>query len=305
MPVTKRYDLARMTTTTTGYGTITLGAAVSGCLSFGAAGAQDQDAISYAITDGVSSETGWGVYTASGTTLTRNVYKSTNGNAAINLSGNAQVFITVLAEDYTAGQVQNGLPATPAAGNATLFSLVDLLPVMTTSSAPAGYVASASSSYSGTPYPYVLTAARPSTASGWLTNNTSTGWVQFQLPVAKVAKYYDFIGWFNDTWNGRIPTAWQFQGSNDGTTWTTLDTQSGQAAYNGVAWSTIGYSCASNTTAYLYYRINVTANNGNGYMGFNRFRIFGIDTPKAGKPAKIFLLDENGNIAPAGSGFYD
>jgi len=97
--VSTHYNLARMTTSTTGTGTITLGAAASGFLSFAGAGASDGDTVTYAIQDGANSEIGYGVYTASGTTLTRTVLKSTNANAAIALSGSAQVFITVAAED--------------------------------------------------------------------------------------------------------------------------------------------------------------------------------------------------------------
>ena len=100
--MSKFYDLARMTTATTGGGTITLGSAVSSFLSFSGAGVSDQDTITYAIEDGANREIGHGVYSSSGTTLTRNVLKSTNSDAAINLSGTAQVFITLAAEDFTA-----------------------------------------------------------------------------------------------------------------------------------------------------------------------------------------------------------
>ncbi len=106
-------NLARMTTATTGTGTITLGsAATSGgvtFLSFAAAGVADGDTVTYAIADTNASEIGRGVYTASGTTLTRTVLKSTNSNAAINLSGNAQVFITAAAEDLPAIAVGKAL----------------------------------------------------------------------------------------------------------------------------------------------------------------------------------------------------
>jgi hypothetical protein len=90
----KLYNLARMTTATTGTGTIALGAAVSGYLTFALAGVANGDVVTYAIKDGANSEIGEGVYTASGTTLTRSVLKSTNANAAVNLSGAAEVFIT-------------------------------------------------------------------------------------------------------------------------------------------------------------------------------------------------------------------
>lgn len=97
----KLYNLARMTTTTVGTGTITLGAAVSGYLTFASAGAANGDVVSYGIKDGANSEVGTGTYTTSGTTLTRTVTKSTNANAAISLSGAAEVFITPRAEDLT------------------------------------------------------------------------------------------------------------------------------------------------------------------------------------------------------------
>lgn len=93
-------NLARMTTATVGAGTITLGSAVSGFLSFAAAGIADGQKISYGIADGASGEAGRGTYTAAGTTLSRDtISQSTNGGSAISLSGAAQVFVTALAED--------------------------------------------------------------------------------------------------------------------------------------------------------------------------------------------------------------
>jgi hypothetical protein len=100
MAVVKLYNLARMTTATTGTGTLALGSAVEGFLSFAAAGVADGETVTYAIQDGVNSEIGRGVYTAAGTTLTRSVLKSTNSDAAIALSGSAQVFITCAREDF-------------------------------------------------------------------------------------------------------------------------------------------------------------------------------------------------------------
>lgn len=106
----KLYNLARMTTATTGTGIITLGSSVSGYLSFSGTGVADGDVIAYGISDGSNSEVGTGVYTASGTTLTRSVTKSTNSNAAISLSGTAQVFITARAEDIVPDEArQNAL----------------------------------------------------------------------------------------------------------------------------------------------------------------------------------------------------
>ena len=94
-------NLARMTTATTGTGTITLGSAVSGFLSFDGAGVPDGATVSYGVKDTGASEAGRGKYTKSGTTLSRDtISESTNGGSAINLSGAAEVFVTALAEDF-------------------------------------------------------------------------------------------------------------------------------------------------------------------------------------------------------------
>lgn len=120
----KLYNLARMSTATTGTGTITLGSAVTGFLSFASAGVADGDTVTYAIQDGSASEIGRGVYTASGTTLTRSVLKSTNAGSALNLSGQAQVFITPAAEDFmsnTAGSsTDNAIARWDGTGGNTL-----------------------------------------------------------------------------------------------------------------------------------------------------------------------------------------
>ena len=99
--MSKLFNLARMTTATTGTGTITLGSAVSGFLTFATAGAANGDIVSYGIKDGANSEVGIGTYTTTGTTLTRTVITSTNSNAAISLSGSAEVFITPSARDIS------------------------------------------------------------------------------------------------------------------------------------------------------------------------------------------------------------
>ena len=97
--MTKLVNRAKMTTATTGTGTITLGSASSGYQSFADAGVADSDVVRYVIEDGVNWEIGTGTYTASGTTLSRTVSESSNADAAITLSGNAVVYITAVVAD--------------------------------------------------------------------------------------------------------------------------------------------------------------------------------------------------------------
>lgn len=98
----KLFNLARMTVTgTPGTGTITLNAATSNHISFSSAGVANGDIVAYGIEDGTASEAGFGTYTSSGTTLTRNLVNSTTGSL-ISLTSAAEVFITPLARDLVA-----------------------------------------------------------------------------------------------------------------------------------------------------------------------------------------------------------
>ena len=94
---------AKMSTSTTGTGTITLGSAESGYQTFADAGVANGDVVRYIIEDtGGAFEIGTGTYTSSGSTLSRTVSESSNSDAAINLSGSATVFIGATAEDIPA-----------------------------------------------------------------------------------------------------------------------------------------------------------------------------------------------------------
>lgn len=106
--MTKLVNRAKMTTATTGTGTITLGSAVDAYQTFAVAGVSDGDIVRYVIEDGDAWEIGTGTYTASGTTLTRTVSESSSAGSAITLSGEAVVFVSIFAEDL-AEEVDYGL----------------------------------------------------------------------------------------------------------------------------------------------------------------------------------------------------
>ena len=92
----------KVVTSTTGTGTITLGSAVAGFQTFSDGSVSDGDTVRYTIEDADYWEIGSGVFNSSAGTMTRMVLQSSSSGSAINLSGSAEVFLTVLADDLNA-----------------------------------------------------------------------------------------------------------------------------------------------------------------------------------------------------------
>jgi hypothetical protein len=98
-----------------------------------------------------------------------------------------------------------------------------------------------------------------STGTKWFNaGGGNTGWLQFYFggPLKTVVRYD--LSSANDV-PGRDPKNWQFQGSPNGTSWTTLDTRTNETFAS--RFQTKQYSI-TNFTPYAYYRLNITANNG-------------------------------------------
>ena len=102
------------------------------------------------------------------------------------------------------------------------------------------------------------------------------GWLQYQLAGATMVDGYTITS-ANDV-QERDPSAWQFQGSNDGVTWTTLDTETAQVFPNRAQLQTYSFT---NTTSYSRYRLNVTANYGGTGYGVQLSKL-GLYSSKSG-----------------------
>ncbi|WP_052092132.1 discoidin domain-containing protein [Paenibacillus sp. FSL H7-0357] len=141
----------------------------------------------------------------------------------------------------------------------------NLIPVMTSSTPQSGSVKSSEQWDGGTSnwkaFDGILhysTAAGVYTA--WGTTKT-TGWLSYEFPNPRtISKYVIGYGGFVGTSEfGSQPKNWTFEGSNDGVNWVILDSQN-----NVTTWvkNTPKSYRFENNTAYKFYRINISANNG-------------------------------------------
>lgn len=134
---------------------------------------------------------------------------------------------------------------------------------------------------------------------GSLNNNAvipaSTGWVKLHPTAGPiVATSYQIS--FNNASLSQAPKNWTFEGSQDGNTWTILDTRTNEVFTGG---GTNSYSFA-NATAYAYYRLNVSASNGDNYISIAEIKINNIVNVATPSDAEMWIvLKTSGGSGPA------
>jgi hypothetical protein len=128
--------------------------------------------------------------------------------------------------------------------------------------------------------------------SKWFNNNVApTGWIQYDFGAnnAQVVKRYTITS-ANDV-PARDPKDWSFLGSQDGSTWTTLNSQSGQTFANRYQVNTYAIG---NTTAYRYYRLNITANSGEAGVQLSELGLWG-SSGRTLPDGRYILVSRNSN----------
>ena len=99
--------------------------------------------------------------------------------------------------------------------------------------------------------------------------------MDFTFPSEKTIKFYG-IGSANDS-PDRDPKTWTLKGSNDGQTWTTLDTRSLTKNFYdqaGGKYKQMFYYSVADPKPYQYYRYELTANFGSSAVQISEFQLF-------------------------------
>jgi hypothetical protein len=159
---------------------------------------------------------------------------------------------------------------------------------MADNTTPSPFVASASSQYPSTQYYAWHAFEMGNTPSFWATASGTSGWLKLDLGSGNT----NTLQWYSVQCDGdtsRQPKDWTMEGSNDDSTWTTLDTVTAQTSW------TVGllreYVCDVATTAYRYFRLNVSANNAGDLLRVDVLVLYGpaLAVP-AGPPRSAFFM---------------
>jgi hypothetical protein len=135
------------------------------------------------------------------------------------------------------------------------------------------YSASTSHSISSPAGAFDNNLSASTNASLWLAS-ANNGWIKidFGSGITKTVIKYTIVGWNSGGGRslGDAPKTWTFEGSNNDSDWTVLDTHS-----NITSWAVAEKKeyMFSNSTGYRYYRWNITANNGNSYLNAQELEV--------------------------------
>jgi hypothetical protein len=135
-------------------------------------------------------------------------------------------------------------------------------------------IASASSSTKN-PGESAAVAFDGSVNTKWFNNYENTpAWLRYQIGGGTGVALSEYSLTSGEDVPSRDPGDWEFQASNDGVTWTTLDTRSGESFDSRL--QTKSYSF-KNVTPYRIYRLYITQNHGLDQFGFGGVQLAELD----------------------------
>ncbi len=145
-----------------------------------------------------------------------------------------------------------------------------LIPIMTSNTTPSGIIRESSHLYANYIHYVALYAFMQGTNTQWWYSNTApTGWVEYEFPSATTITEYSVCG------NSTYTANWVLQGSNNGTTYTDIDSRSNQFNEGD---SAVRIHLSSHAT-YKIFRLVVTGVNAGARAGLVGFSVGTHDKP--------------------------
>ncbi|OMD71239.1 discoidin domain-containing protein [Paenibacillus odorifer] len=143
-----------------------------------------------------------------------------------------------------------------------------LIPIMTSNTTPSG-IASASDE-TATPA-FRAFDGKSLSNNYWGANAKTYGWIAYDFKTPTLVARYDLTVILD---NPKFPPKdWTFEGSNDGSSWTVLDTQTNQTNWVN---NTPNIYNINKSVYYQRYRLNATSNNGAVSLGIGEMRMYGV-----------------------------
>lgn len=167
------------------------------------------------------------------------------------------------------------------------FGTVEFSPNdLTSNTSHPPYVSSASSEFSASFAPWKVFDV---TGGYWIGTGSGVDWVKLDLGGGIRATMSSYTITVNSVPEPlRAPRNWTMEGSNDNSAWTVVDTQTNQIAW--LLGETRTYTLGSTSSPFRYYRINITANNGDAtYTQIAKLRLIGDFVPSVGSSHGMIL----------------
>ncbi|AIQ68450.1 discoidin domain-containing protein [Paenibacillus graminis] len=153
--------------------------------------------------------------------------------------------------------------------NAATTEEVNLVPVMTSNTAPSG-IASASSIWSTNHQAFSVFDGKPNDV-GWASNVTQAGWIAYEFEASVVVNKYKLMPRGEDiSFAKECPRDWTFEGWN-GTDWVVLDKQANVSDWAKGVKKVFSFE---NGVAFKKYRLNITMNNGTTAVTLGAFEMY-------------------------------
>lgn len=132
------------------------------------------------------------------------------------------------------------------------------------------------------------------TTSRWASSSGSSAWIYYKfLNPKKISQYIIYGDAYSST---QSPKSWTIEGSNNGSDWQILDTQINQTNWGLIEKRKFSFI---NNNYYLYYKINVSANNGGAAVCITEIEMIENSLPYLIRSISggCAYVDENGNIS--------